>query len=315
MVFGGVLMMADKLDNKNAASRDVRPVMRDIILRQLGRVDLNFVGVDFKIASSPTEIAQSIDLVDNCYVSRGILEVGQKRASAQTFLTTTTILIAVSGEEVIGTVSLVEDSPIGLPMEETHSLEVRMKRHPSRRCAEVGSLAVSRRYRNGGLSMMLYSMLYRWARFHRDIDDLLISVHPSAEDLYCNVLHFQPLGEAKEHKTTFNTRSTPLYLNLNDVYLKKENHYDSVYLSKCPHKNLYAFFNDPWEGRFDFTPPPREDYIRNISSYLGQDQFSRVIEEFSVKLNSLTEADRIKFNHHVAVVQDTVDASLSYASV
>jgi hypothetical protein len=208
--------MRDKLNRKTIFNLIPGRIMREIFVRKLGRLDLTFPGIRFKIASSSTEIAKAINLVDDCYVARGILDHEQKRVSIHTLLPTTTVFVALHGNEVLGTASLIEESPLGFPMEQVHP-EVEKFRDTLRRSAEVGSLATVARYRSSGLSIMLYNMLYRWARYYRNIDDLIIAAHPSSEGFYSNVLLFEKIGPIQEYKKLRGAESIPLHLDIPGV--------------------------------------------------------------------------------------------------
>jgi hypothetical protein len=76
--------MSDKLNRKTIFNLMPGRLMREIVVRKLGRLDLGLPEICFKIASSSTEIAKAINLVDDCYVARGILDREQKRVSTHT---------------------------------------------------------------------------------------------------------------------------------------------------------------------------------------------------------------------------------------
>ncbi|MCW2525114.1 MAG: hypothetical protein JWO63_3449 [Frankiales bacterium] len=283
--------MSDKLSRKTIFNLMPGLLMREIVVRKLGRLDLDFPGIRFKIASSSAEIAKAINLVDDCYVARGILDREQKQISTHILLPTTTVFVALRDDEVIGTVSLIEESPLGFPMEEVHP-EVQQFRSDLRRSAEVGGLATVARYRKSGLSIMLYNMLYRWARYYRNIEDLIIAVHPSSEGFYSNVLLFEKIGSIREYKKLRGAESVPLHLDIPGVLARFKSMYEKIKLQRCYYDNLYSFFCDPREEIFDFSEHPDYRPRHTRGGCLNSDQISSLLKEFRIHIGDLPEIDR-----------------------
>lgn len=283
--------MSDKLNRKTIFNLMPGLLMREIVVRKLGRLDLGFPGIFFKIASSSTEIAKAINLVDDCYVARGILDGERKRVSTHTLLPTTTVFVALRDDEVIGTVSLIEESPLGFPMEEVHP-EAQRFRCSLRRSAEVGGLATVARYRRSGLSMMLYNMLYRWARYYRNIEGLIIAVHPSSEGFYSNVLLFEKIGTIQEYKKLRGAESIPLHLDIPGALARFKRIYEKVKLQRCHYDNMYSFFCDPREEIFDFSEHPDYRPRHTRGGCLDSDKISRLLKEFRIHIGDLPEIDR-----------------------
>lgn len=137
--------MKDKVKRWRNAHLAVVPkaVIRSIAMRRIMARDFATPGVEYKIASSYRELQQAFDLLEQSYINRGIAEAGHVRMKVLNILPSTTTFIAVRKGEVIGTVSLIEDSELGLPMETVHAAEVDFVRKGHRRLAEVGALALA----------------------------------------------------------------------------------------------------------------------------------------------------------------------------
>ena len=159
-------------------------------------------------------MAGAFKLLEESFVRRGIAKEGQMRLQITHLLPSSTTFIAKMGVRILGTISLIEDSDIGLPMEKVHKMEVGNSRKLFRRIAEVGALAVLPDQRRTGLSIMLYNMMYRWARNWRHVDDLLIAVHPSARYFYRNLLLFQSIGPVQKYIGLRNAASLPMRLDI-----------------------------------------------------------------------------------------------------
>lgn len=174
--------------------------------------------VTFKLAESFCEREQAFRILQDAYQRRGLVNhvpTGLK-ISFYSMLPTTAVFIAVRGEEVLATMSLIEDSPLGLPMEEIYSGAIHKLRSGGGRVAEVGALAAVPRARGKGFSLMLFNLMYRWASSRRAIENLVIAVHPRVSSFYRTVLLFEPLGGLRRYGTLRNAPAVALRLNLKE---------------------------------------------------------------------------------------------------
>lgn len=214
------------------------------------------VAADFslRIATSFEERMAAIRLAHASYVARGI-----ERTTAQGFRRSnhhlspcTTVFTAHAGGRLVGTLSLMEDCPLGLPMECVHADEVARRRAMGRRLAEVGTLAVEPEARGAVVSFLLYNIMFRWARHHRGVDDLMVAVHPRGEDAYRKVLLFEKLGPCRRYVALGNAASVPLALDLPSAAER----YRRVYARKSMEFTLRGERTDLF--RFFITDPVAE---------------------------------------------------------
>jgi len=141
------------------------PLRRRIYVDQLRFAPSELEGLVFKLAETRNERDQAFSVVHDAYARRGIIAPHPSGwfATPFSFLPTTATVVAKAGDRVIGTVSLVEDSPCGLPLEAAYPGTVDTYRRRSRRVAEVSSLAVTPGLRGRGVPFMLYYLMFRWA--------------------------------------------------------------------------------------------------------------------------------------------------------
>jgi len=172
--------------------------------------------VVFKLAETRPERDAAFRVLHDAYVNQGLIEPRPGRLYVPPFslLPDSTILVAVVEGAVRGTLTLVEDSALGLPMEALYREEVERVRHRGRRLAEVSATAVSGGEKGRGLALMLYALLFRWSYLHRDIDDLLVAVHPRTEPLFCDVLLFERVGSPRAHLALARAPAVALHLDL-----------------------------------------------------------------------------------------------------
>src|SRR5262249_21784760 len=137
--------------------------------------------ISVRVATSPSEYLQAIRLKHQAYIRAGILELrrlSRDDVLPQLFLPGSALIVATQQDAVIGTISVYEDSELGLPMEEVHPEELKSMRKRGPRISEVGALAVAETSRGRGVTLMLYYAMYRWAVAQR-LDGIVACVHPS----------------------------------------------------------------------------------------------------------------------------------------
>ncbi len=106
--------------------------------------------VTVKQAETREELEAAYRLVHQSYMEAGYMAPHPSGLRVRAFevLPQTATFIAVENGDVIGTISLIVDSPLGLPMEESYRAEVSALRRQGRKIAEVSSLAVTKGSRN-----------------------------------------------------------------------------------------------------------------------------------------------------------------------
>jgi UDP:flavonoid glycosyltransferase YjiC (YdhE family) len=215
-------------------------------LKHLGLQDEGLASVHFKIAEAREEREQAFRVLHDAYVDRGLIDPSScgLRMSVFSFLPATAILVGLQDGLVVSTMSLIEDSSHGLPMDDLYGPEVDGLRRQGRRVAEIGALAVKSGVRGQGLTVMMNSLLMRWALFHRRLDDLLITVHPKSADLYRTLYLFEPLGGERMYGKLKGAPAVLLRMDLRGWISRLRAAYDSVGATELERRsavNLYRF--------------------------------------------------------------------------
>lgn len=152
-------------------------------------------GVQFKIADTIDEMEQAFKLLHDCYVDAGFMDQNPEgvRILPQFFLPSTAIIIAKDQEKVIGTMSLIRDNPLGLPMESIFTLSELRK--GGRRLTEVSSLAIDKSYRTkgGALFHHLIRFVWNYSLERHGCETFVIAVNPSMAQVYTDIYLFQRL--------------------------------------------------------------------------------------------------------------------------
>jgi hypothetical protein len=109
-------------------------------------------------------------------------------------------IVAFDGGDIVGTVSVIPDSPLGYPAETLYENEVDELRDAGRRPVEVGSLGVCpTRERDSSIVTNLFDLLSLYARDVTGATDLIITVNPRHEKFYRRMLLFERMGIEKSY--------------------------------------------------------------------------------------------------------------------
>ena len=158
-------------------------------------LDPNFT---IKIAQTREELESAYSLLHDCYVAQRLMapEESNLRCTLFSFLPETITIVAKYKDETVGTVSLINDSAMGLPSDEKYLKENNTLRAQGKFLVEVSSLAVDKKFRSTGhaVSLLLMKFLYNHVP-KMGGTDLVITVHPRAQDFYESLLQFKRVGD------------------------------------------------------------------------------------------------------------------------
>ena len=195
----------------------------------------------FKIASCREELYAAFTLVYKAYVRAGLSEPNpyQMRVTPHQLLPTTEIFVAVDRGQVICTMSLVGDGELGLPMEVIYDLELAWRRSQGIRLGEVSCLAQKREGSRSSLPvlMRLMSLMAQCAR-RREIDQLMIAVHPRHVKFYQRFAAFEPIGEEKTYQTVCNKPAVAMALDLVRAPMEHPHLYEKYFGVPFPDESL-----------------------------------------------------------------------------
>jgi hypothetical protein len=148
----------------------------------------------------PQSLLAAFRLIHERYVGDGLMRRNRLgvRILPHQLLDTTWVLVAEREGEVVGTLSVVGEGELGLPIESICATELTRLRRGGRRVAELSCLAT--KYVAGTKAIAVLRMLLRSAlRVAADeqLDELAICVHPRHADFYEHRLGFRVMGGAQ----------------------------------------------------------------------------------------------------------------------
>lgn len=157
--------------------------------------------LDFGLATTVADFEGAFRLAHDRYVWRRYMppQLSGRRLGLHHVLPSTKVVVAKAGDRVVGTITVVEDSCLGLPMDEAFGDELGQLRERRRRLAEGASLAAGRVDGVPGVAIVVrllrMAVLYA-ARIARR-DDLCFVVRPRHREFYLNLFPFRRFRETR----------------------------------------------------------------------------------------------------------------------
>lgn len=226
--------------------------------------------LEVRMAQNMEEMKSAFSLVYDEYRKRGYCMESSfgMHYNCFSFLPDSRLFILKEKGNLIGTVSLIPDSSVGLPMESIFSQEVQCFRKPSRKIAEVGLLALhTDAFQKGSFSLAnfrklkaafhLFKAMFDYARGAAGITDFLIAVHPKHEKLY-RTLQFRVLGPAiEQYPGAFSKPALPMHLDVVKIVNTLSSHHGvGSYFLNHFHPDESA------QAHFSWTRPDMEKFLK-----------------------------------------------------
>lgn len=234
----------------------------------------------FRIAQGYDDYCGAFRLVYEAYLRAGLTRPNpfRMRVTPYQLLPTTEVLVAVHQGEVIATLSLVRDGPMGLPMESTYPDEVAALREQGLCLAEVSCLADRRHVRDQAgqagparpapaTAMRLMSLMAQCA-LARGVNQLLIAVHPRHARFYCRFTAFEPIGGLRTYEAVCNRPAVALALDIDRAPIDHPELYRRFFGLPFPPEALAARPMTPELQRL-FAPIVAASYDGPISAQLA----------------------------------------------
>ena len=203
-------------------------------------------------AASRDELEQAYRLVYHSYLQRAYVnrDPSEIRLSIFNAFPGAITFVGAMAEEVISTVSLVPDTPVGMPMDEIFHHELQTLRANGRRLAEVTMLADRRAEFRRTLPMLLQLMklVFDYATLVLKANDLCITINPRHAKFYKRYLLFDPMGGPKSYPSVRNNPALAERLNLDDARAACDGH-DNLQKQFLENRTSIALF----ENRYRMT--------------------------------------------------------------
>lgn len=244
----------------NLKSENVKPdTERKVERRNETRInkreeeDIKARAVTFKIAQKQDELEKAFSIVWQNYVETGLQKADDNKLrftkyhlvpDSKVFIATYKQGLISEPKDytdpgvIVGTVSLIMDSPLGLPLEELCGDEIeKIRAMKNRRVAEVTALAVEPKYQGYKVFLHMFQYLFQYAKL-KGVTDLCCSVTKRHARFYRRVCLFEPLGELADYSAAYKLQAQAHRLDLT----KAEKMAQDVYSGREFDANLHEFF-------------------------------------------------------------------------
>ena len=260
----------------------------------ISKDDNNFT---FKIADTKEEVLQALELVQSNYRRLEMTDSDElMRISKFNFMPTTTIFIAKSGEEVVGTISVILDSHLKLPIDNFNNV------NDFRGLGVIGEfscLTVGQKWRsrNTGISLPLALLALDYCLNTLQLDYIFLTIRKSVVPFYTDICGFELFGDTKKHSGVNNLKSSSLVVDKKTYLTRLEELYGNAPLEKNLYRLLKTF---PWGKPKDLI----EKRSLIAQKVFFSDGFYETLKSSSSALSNLTEMEL-----------KTVDNSLNLSSL
>jgi hypothetical protein len=209
----------------------------------------------FKVADTRDELDAAYRLVHDVYVKEGYSDQHESgmRVNLRYALPTTATVIGKLADQVVITLTVIGDSPLGLPMDMIFSEELYRLRCRGRYIAEVGALAshCSFRRRQQAIALFADKAIVRYAIRNLGADDMVIAVNPKHEWVYRHLLLFETISRGvKDYHYVNDAPAIAMRLDLNTC----EERWRRAYAGRPARRNFHEFFIEDDPRQVDLPP-------------------------------------------------------------
>lgn len=244
----------------------------------------------FKIAETKEEFEEAYRILHDSYVHSGFMKPDPSglRVLKHFLLPTTQTIVVKFRERVIGTMSIIRRTKIGLPLEESFSIEDYIK--DGEPCAEVSSLAIDKNHlgERGLVFLPICKYFNEFITEYMGINKIFITVNPAMADYYECLLLFKELKMIKTQNYDF-ANGAPAVGFWYDLSLAPSQ-YEKIYGSKNSEKNLFWYFFKMNCSNFIF---PNRKFYKSIYSMMNKEMIDYFFNQRTSLLDSLKDEELV----------------------
>jgi len=240
---------------------------------------------------------QAYKLLYNIYLKSGLA----KKTSSGLWLSiydalpeTTTLAAEDEEGHIVGALTLIFDSPFGLPSDKLYKTEIDELRHAKKQVCEIVSFSINSEAKSSiKVLASLFYCSYLFALRIKNSTDFIITVNPSYNKLYCQKLLFNKIGPEKSYDRVNGAPAVLLKLSLKmpsilkhkqrifPLYMLDYSEREEVDIAEriqdmhCPmsDEEFYTFFIEK-TNVWQMATLEQKEYLKKISDGRKADHFS-----------------------------------------
>lgn len=261
------------------------------IIRNTVNIDTSQLsGIEIRVARDQKEIHQAFKLLYEAYLENGLMDPKshELRITKYHCLPTSAIIVALHNGEVIGTITHVLDSQLGLPSDSAIDFSSFRKR--GKRIAEVSAFAVKKSFRRShALIFAMTRYMFYYATKYTGVDYWVIGVRSNVASYYQALFFYNKFKTKKiSHGFVKGSPSYFLYANLKEFEGKFLKHYSG----KPADKDLYKFyFQMKMSEVGDFS---QFKFNLPLNYCYDKDAFESYFREKEKIIDSLNEVEKLE---------------------
>jgi hypothetical protein len=161
--------------------------------------------MDFTVARDRETFDAAFRLVHDRYVWRDYMapDPSGRRINLRHALPSTRVFVARAADQVVGTVSVFQDSALGLPIDDLYRPELDLLRNEGRQLVEASHLATAPEGRLIGIAlvMRLFRVMLLYLAEFTGVDDLCLAVSPRHAAFYESFIECEVIGDVRFYET------------------------------------------------------------------------------------------------------------------
>jgi N-acyl amino acid synthase FeeM len=223
-----------------------------------------------RVAQDPSEVQRANTLVFRNYVARGYWDGDRTAVDRNPYLHLPTrhVFVVMDGSALLGTASIIVDSPHGLPADSFQKEVAAQLRKRGETLAEISALAIDR-YRPHPPNLMHFvvAFIFQYSFYYAAVDRFVIACTPRHAMFYERSYGFHSIHNADFYKYV-NVEAQILTLNLIDSYESAK----LRYRERCLPRSFFQFMYRDEHPNMHFPPCNRMRRSRKIewTSYATQ---------------------------------------------
>lgn len=226
--------------------------------------------LQIRLALNTAELKAAYSILQQSYKEEGLTNTTNSgmRVLKQFAMPSTATIVILWKSEVIGTVSLIRDNPLGLPLEKIFDLT--HLRNRNLHLAEVSSLAISNQFRSkhGKLLFPLFKSVFQFGKDVLHVDGLVIAVNPRWRDFYSGLYGFKTL-DAKVVENYDFVNGAPA-IGLVFEYQSAFQELRKTYKKATKENNIFSHL---WETEYSCITLPQQEYFSTIIKHIDEENF------------------------------------------
>lgn len=246
--------------------------------------------LSFCVAQTKNDLKKAYKILHDAYVENGYMvpESSGMRITKYFALPSTTTLVAKWKGEVVGTISIIRKTGMGLPIQKV--FDISSVEAGGYTVAEVSSLAIDKKFRQarGALFLPLCKYFYEFAVYYMGIERAVIAVNPNMVDFYRGFLFFKVLDTKVIDKYDFANGAPAVGLWADFSELKAK--YEEVYNTKIEAKNLFRYFTKINFSQFQF---PDRQYFKSADPVMSPELFTYFFKQVSKVYDELDHQEKL----------------------